>query len=477
MLAWFEAHRHVGEVVSVEGQIERTNRSPGGRVFLDFNSDPDAPDAFGLIIDPEHLNSFPAEPEQYYLGKRVRVTGEVVSFDGHAEMHPRSAQAIQVLATIGASDATPASAPRLGFPEATTTVAQGQVRLWSAWPMEGRDPQRSNRADVRGPPAPSVAWTTDLPAPSFGQVVQAPDGTSYVGLDEGGVLAVATNGEIRWRFTARVPGPSPTPAVGPDGTVYLRGADGTVYALKPDGTRRWTTDISADQRKLGPAVLVGPDSYLYTTSYASTLVYKLQPGGFFQWAHNLHARTLAGSTVSTDGVVYAGGDDGTFRAIEPDGFERWSTRLDGPVIGPPSVDLQGRAYVLVGGPQPHLVAVDAAGQTRWRAAACWQSGAPLMWPALAPNGRTQVGNCAIDDRGSIAWRIAVDGSATPAALDAGGTSYFAAANRLYAVDRDAKPVWSFDADSTLNPPTLAADGTLMVTSTRRLYVLGSRQTP
>jgi hypothetical protein len=44
---------HVGQLVTVEGVIERTNRSPRGRVFLDFNSGPDAPSAFGLIVGPE----------------------------------------------------------------------------------------------------------------------------------------------------------------------------------------------------------------------------------------------------------------------------------------------------------------------------------------------------------------------------------------------------------------------------------------
>ena len=53
-------------------------------------------------------------------------------------------------------------------------------------------------------------------------------------------------------------------------------------------------------------------------------------------------------------------------------------------------------------------------------------GAPLQWSALGLNGHTQVGNCAIDDRGSAAWRIDVDEPSTPAVLDAQGRRYFAA---------------------------------------------------
>ena len=46
-----EAHLHVDETVTVEGIVLQTNRSNAGRVFLDFNDDPKAPDAFGLVID------------------------------------------------------------------------------------------------------------------------------------------------------------------------------------------------------------------------------------------------------------------------------------------------------------------------------------------------------------------------------------------------------------------------------------------
>jgi hypothetical protein len=129
------------------------------------------------------------------------------------EMHPRSADEIQVLdadAPPGAVAAPTSRATRSGLPAATVTVAHGQVRLWSTWPMEGRDPQRSSRADVRGPDTNALAVSLDLPEPAFGQVVQAADGTSYVGLQAGGVLAVNSSGGIRWRFTPLVAGPGPT---------------------------------------------------------------------------------------------------------------------------------------------------------------------------------------------------------------------------------------------------------------------------
>ena len=94
--------------------------------------------------------------------------------------------------------------------------------------------------------------------------------------------------------------------------------------------------------------------------------------------------------------------------------------------------------------------------------------------ALGVNGRVQVGNCTVDDKGAEAWRTSVDQPSTPAVLDTDGTAYFASGSRLYAVDAAGKTRWTFDADSPLNPPSLGASGVVMMTSPQRLYLLGTR---
>ncbi len=357
------------------------------------------------------------------------------------------------------------------FPQATMAVQGGSTAVWSAWPMEGHDPLRSGRASANGPTSATVRWSVEVGGASYGQVVQAADETLYLGTDGGEVVALTASGAPRWRYGMPSKGPVPTPAVRPDGLVLARASDGTIVGLKPDGTRAWTTDIGGDGRKLGPALLVGPDRYAYTTSYFSSLVYRLQPGGFFQWANNLQARTLAGPAVRPDGVVYAGAEDGTLRAISAQGGQVWSVKLPGPVIAPPSVDAQERAFVVVGGSTPQLVAVEADGTERWRAPACWQAG-PAIWPATDAQGTVVVGNCAIRGDGSLAWRVEVDARATPAVVDGTGNAYFGAGNVLHAVGPNGRPRWSWQADSELRPPSLGTGGTLYVASASRVYALG-----
>lgn len=144
------------------------------------------------------------------------------------------------------------------FPRATTTVAETGAVLWAPWPMEGRDLGRTNRSPIVGPRAGALLWSVEIDPPSFGQVVQAADGTLYVGTETGKLQAIDRDG-VRWSFETA--GPIPTPAIGPDGTIYTRGGDGALYAIRADGRRRWTTDIGAEPRRLGPAPLIGPDDY------------------------------------------------------------------------------------------------------------------------------------------------------------------------------------------------------------------------
>ncbi len=360
------------------------------------------------------------------------------------------------------------------FPQATLVVQDASAVVWSGWPMEGRDPLRTGRATVTGPDAPSVRWSAAVGAAASTQVVEGADGSLYVGTETGELVSLSEAGSIRWRFAMPARGPVPTPAVRPDGLILARAADGTIVAIKPDGTRAWTTDIGGDGSTLGPAILVGPDNYAYTASYFSSLAYRLQPGGFFHWASNLQSRTLAGPAVRPDGVVYAGAADGSLRAIDPDGRQVWNVTLPGPAVSPPAVDPRGGGLVIVvGGSSPRLVALDASGAERWRAPACWQA-SPLVWPALDRQGTAVVGNCAIRDDGSPAWKLDVDAPVTAAALDVAGTAYVASASTLRAIGADGNERWSWQADGELRPPSLGARGTLFVASTRHVFALGGR---
>ena len=339
--------------------------------------------------------------------------------------------------------------------------------------MEGHDPQRTGRSAAVGLSEPRLRWSAAIDQPSFGQPAVGPDGTIYVATTSGKLLAFTPAGQPAWSFSTA--GPVPSPAVGPDGTVYLRGGDGALFALQSDGRRRWTTDIGAPPLTLGPAPLIGPDSYGYLTSYHGGLVYLVQPGGFFEWAYNAKARTLAGLAVGADGAIFFGTADGKFRALDRDLTERWTADVGGPIVSSPAIGPDGTVYFLTGDELGGLTALDRAGRKLWSHPSCWEPGAPVLWPAVAADGQIQIANCAIAKDGTARWKAPLAGSwATPAALDVDGNAYFGSGRVLSSVTKDGTSRWSFTAEGEVGPPSLGAFGAVAFSSTsaHRLYFLG-----
>jgi len=75
-----------------------------------------------------------------------------------------------------------------------------------------------------------------------------PDGTIYVGVEVGAIGTSSPGGRVfavspsvaqKWVFTTPDWVDS-TPAVAADGTVYFGCWDGTFYAIKSDGTKKWS---------------------------------------------------------------------------------------------------------------------------------------------------------------------------------------------------------------------------------------------
>jgi hypothetical protein len=104
------ANLYVGEHRVIEGPVTAARRD-GNTVHLDLGTSPQDL-AVSLVIGV--LSHFPDVPEQYYLGKTVRVSGQIQSFRGVPEVILHDASEIEVIggrpATLGAS----APAPQAG---------------------------------------------------------------------------------------------------------------------------------------------------------------------------------------------------------------------------------------------------------------------------------------------------------------------------------------------------------------------------
>ncbi len=120
-IPWRAARAHVGDVVTVEGDVVRA-RLEAGTCVLEFA--PDDPTAFRVVLLIPLMSDLPREPQRLYEGKRIRASGRVRSWRGRPEMILRGPDAIEVVG-VGASPepgapaaATPTTSPRAPAPTA-----------------------------------------------------------------------------------------------------------------------------------------------------------------------------------------------------------------------------------------------------------------------------------------------------------------------------------------------------------------------
>ncbi|HDQ99951.1 MAG TPA: hypothetical protein ENN51_06685 [candidate division WOR-3 bacterium] len=94
VIHWSEAADYMGKAAVVEGDIVRTYQSQ--RVlFLNFHED--YRNTFFAAIFTSELPRFPTDAKDYYLGKRVRITGIIKEYRGAPEIIVSVPEQIEVL--------------------------------------------------------------------------------------------------------------------------------------------------------------------------------------------------------------------------------------------------------------------------------------------------------------------------------------------------------------------------------------------
>ena len=94
LIDWSEAGNYYGQYVIVEGTILDTYSS-GEACFLNFH--PDWELYFTAVIFACDFPSFPANPEAYYLGKKVKVIGIIKKYKNSPEIIVKTPDQIRIL--------------------------------------------------------------------------------------------------------------------------------------------------------------------------------------------------------------------------------------------------------------------------------------------------------------------------------------------------------------------------------------------
>lgn len=93
IVPWHQAPQFVGRTITVEGKVIDTHNT-GTVCFLNFSNDRDT---FYVILFEEVLGAWPQPPQDWFLNKTVRVTGQVYMQKGRPQIRVKNAGQITVM--------------------------------------------------------------------------------------------------------------------------------------------------------------------------------------------------------------------------------------------------------------------------------------------------------------------------------------------------------------------------------------------
>jgi outer membrane protein assembly factor BamB len=323
--------------------------------------------------------------------------------------------------------------------------------------------------------------------------------TIYVGVEAqtggGRVFAITRDGARKWVTpdTLAMGAVSSSPAIGPDGTVYVGSADGRLYALNGDtGAVRWR--YNADSF-ISSSPAIGEDGTVYVGSGDGKLHAVIDNGsaGTARWVFN--AGTAAEPTIiesspaiAGDGTIYVGAYNRFLFAVHPSGVERWRFATGGPIYASPAIGRDGTIYV---GSALRVHAITPEGTPKWNEPFL-TNGDLQSSPVLGADGTVYVASSDTflyalrPTDGTELWRtqFGTTTASTPAIRGDGVIIFGGDDNKVRAINLDTHTErWKFsgvqgDDDYIESSPVVASDGGIYVGSSDGfLYKLVGTRSP
>jgi len=262
---------------------------------------------------------------------------------------------------------------------ALVTSSASSLAEWSMFHGDSRHSGVSSDLSVG-----AVAWTymtsgtIEITSPAIG-----PDGTIYVANAAGELLALRNAGNLRWKLTGLGSISWSTPAIAPDGTIYVGASDSTLYAVNPSGTVRWMFR-AAGAVKTSPNF--GSDGTIYFGADDGKL-YAVSPTNSLKWTYPTRDTIRSSPAIGPDGTIFFGSEDSSFYAINPNGTLRWQAATGAQIkYCSPAVSPSGVVYY--GSYDNFVYARTSAGALVWAHNA---QHVVRSSPAIGPDGTIFVG--------------------------------------------------------------------------------------
>jgi len=344
----------------------------------------------------------------------------------------------------------------------------------SPWPRFHRDSQTTGLSSVNTSEGTgTLRWTYTTGWDVRSSPAVGPDGIVYVGSYDKNLYAINPDGTLKWSYaTGGFINSSPT--IGADGTIYIGSDDNNVYAVNSDGSLRWSYTTGG---YVYSSAALGADGTVYIGSTDSNL-YAINPDGTLKWSFytDLLGAILAAPAIGPDGTVYVISYTGVLYAISPEGALKWQTGVGGDNTAP-AIGADGTLYIGTRGLNS-VFAIDPNGTLKWSYSVGYIVDTS---PAIGPDGTLYVGAndnklYALDSKGTLKWTYATAGRIySSPAIGAEGTVYVGLScdNSVYAINANGTLKWSYPTGNEIySSPAIGADGTIYIGSNdSKLYAI------
>ena len=340
-------------------------------------------------------------------------------------------------------------------------------------------------------PAGTTLWSVTVGGNIVSSPALGPDGTVYVTTSDGpdgstsSLQAFGPEGAFKWKFPYGTPLWG-SPLVAPSGIIYqgTMFPSNSVVALAPDGTKLWETPVG---NSIQSRLALGADGTIYANPSAQGLV-ALATNGTILWNFlGTNRAFVTPPAIAEDGTIYftTGHPDPTngspladLIALRPDGTEKWRFNGDRNKSFTEAVIAPDGKILFGGGDKngkPRIFAVKTSGTNGVLA---WSSPGEALLPlSIAADG-------SIYAMGSKLMVFRPDGTTnqilgasssrnTGVALAADGTAHFAGFDgNLVGLTRSGRRFWTnaIGGDG-LSSPVLDAKGVLYVGAWDKLFAI------
>lgn len=384
---------------------------------------------------------------------------------------------------------------------AVVTLGAGVAKGRAPWPMFGRDPRHTGRADVVFAADATIRFQVPVGRFGFGGVVVSHDeargedvvyGASHDSEFGEAVFAVSASGEILWKTPIEE-------SVGLDATPYLHEATGTLYVTAQDNAliALRASDGQVLWRKVYPtqtshfvtsSPTPGQDDVLYVMTDPFLLggvatLYAIRLDGEVSWTLDFGAYSTGegavavlpdGDLVAVTGCPNPFGVSGRLVRLDPAGKTVFSHCHPDPFpfFGTPAVDDDGSIYVgsmAQAAGSEYLVAFDASGHIQWENREVSARASPAIGPDLVYVVSTDADLVGLDKgTGAVRFRHpvgeGVDRNRAPPVVDAcGNVVAVSTGGKAAALTPGGDLLWEVEFQGqALGSPAVGSDGTVYV---------------